>query len=59
MNVLIHNKPWKEKIKTLKSKIKDADISKWSWETTASYLGTKIQYRELNLSIILKIFLPF
>ena len=26
----------------------DADISKWSWKTTESYLGTKIQAQKIE-----------
>ena len=26
----------------------DADISKWSWETTVCYLGTKIQVHKIE-----------
>ena len=26
----------------------NTDISKWSWETTVSYLGTKIQVKKIQ-----------
>ena len=53
MDVLLPNKCWKTKTKTLKGKIKfcsadadfnadpDADIFKRFWETTVNYLGTE------------------
>ena len=54
MYVLLCNKLEKAKIKTLKGKIKDADISKWSWKTTVSYLGTKIFVQEIESEHYLK-----
>ena len=54
MYVLLRNKLEKAKIKTLKGKIKDADISKWSWKTTVSCLGTKIMVQEIESEHYLK-----
>ena len=60
MDVLLQIKPRKAKIKTSKCKINfynadtdvnanaDADISKWSRETAASYLGIKIQVQKIE-----------
>ena len=59
MYVLLRNKLEKAKIKTLKGKIKDADISKWSWKTTVSYLGTKIMVQEIESEHYLKNILRF
>ena len=54
MYVLLRNKPQTAKAKTLKGKIKDADISKWSWKTTVSYLGTKIMEQKIESEHYLK-----
>ena len=54
MYVLLRNKPQTAKAKTLKGKIKDADISKWSWKTTVSYLGRKIVVQEIESEHYLK-----
>ena len=59
MNVLLHNKPRKAKIKTSKGKNfckahtdvnanADVDIYKWSRESTVNYLGTKLQARKIE-----------
>ena len=63
MNVLFHNKPRKTKIKTSKGKITfynvdadvnadgDADVSKWSCETTVT---RKILLHEIESAIFLE-----
>ena len=53
MDVLRHNKLRKAKkffcnADTEVNVDADADVSKWSWETTVGYLGTKIQAQKIE-----------
>ena len=59
INVLLHKKLWKAKVKNWLGKYNfcdadadvkadaDADIFKWSRETTINYLGTQIQMQKI------------
>ena len=48
MDVLLHNKPRKINLAVDVNADANVDISKWSWKTTVSYLGTKIQVQKIN-----------
>ena len=48
MDVLLHNKPRKINLAADVNADANVDIYKWSWKTTVSYLGTKIQVQKIN-----------